>query len=166
MPQLTRRILIALTIIWKRHDIDQLLSDLRSTNPSSLNFCYLNINSVKNKFTDFQEIINGNVDVASIAKTKIYASFPSAQFVFEGYDSPYLLDISNKSGGILVYVKSSIQSRLREKCQYLELFWSKSRKIRTRITPNTDTFYAVHVICQMKICTIQPTFAKQWIFPE
>ena len=88
-----------------------MLSDLRSNNPSNLNFCYLNINSVRNKFTDFQEIINGNVDVISIAETKIDASFPSAQFVFEGYHSPYRLDVSNRSGGILVYVKSSIPSR-------------------------------------------------------
>ena len=95
-----------------------MLSDLRSNNPSNLNFCYLNINSVRNKFTDFQEIINGNVDVISIAETKIDASFPSAQFVFEGYHSPYRLDVSNRSGGILVYVKSSIPSR-RLSCENL-----------------------------------------------
>ena len=95
----------------KSNDIDQVLRDLRSNNPSNLNFCYLNINSVRNKFTCFQEIINGNVDVISIAETKIDASFPSAQFVFEGYHSPYRLDVSNRSGGILVYVKSKIPSR-------------------------------------------------------
>ena len=33
---------------------------------------------------------------------------------------------------------------LREKCPYSELFWSTFSPIRTRITPNTDTFYAVH----------------------
>ena len=38
------------------------------------------------------------------------ASFPSAQFTLEGYHTPYRLDINNKSGGILVYVKSSIPS--------------------------------------------------------
>ena len=95
-----------------------MLSDLRSNNPSNLNFCYLNINSVRNKFSDFQEIINGNVDVISIAETKIDASFPSAQFVFEGYHSPYRLDVSNRSGGIPVYVKSSIPSR-RLSCENL-----------------------------------------------
>ena len=91
-----------------------MLSGLRSNNPSNLNFCYLNINSVRNKFTDFQEIINGNVD----AETKIDASFPSAQFVFEGYHSLYRLDVSNRSGGILVYIKSSIPSR-RLSCENL-----------------------------------------------
>ena len=102
----------------KGNAIDQVLSDLRRTNPANLNFCYLNINSVRNKFTDFQEIINGNVDVVSIAETKIDASFPSAQFVLEGYHSPYRLDISSRSGSILEYVKSSIPSR-RQSCENL-----------------------------------------------
>ena len=102
----------------KGNAIDQVLSDLRRTNPANLNFCYLNINSVRNKCTDFHEVINGDVDVVSIAETKIDASFPSAQFVLEGYHSPYRLDISSRSGGILVYVKSSIPSR-RLSCENL-----------------------------------------------
>ena len=40
----------------KSHDIDQALRDLPSTNPSNLNICYLDIISVRNKFTDFQEM--------------------------------------------------------------------------------------------------------------
>ena len=102
----------------KSHDIDQVLSDLRSTNLSNLNFCYLNINSVRNKFTDFQEITNGNVDVVSIAETKTEASFSSAQFVIEACHWPYRLDVSTKLGGIFVYVKSLILSR-RLSCENL-----------------------------------------------
>ena len=84
---------------------------MRNDKPSNLNFCYLNINSVRNKFTDLQTIINRNVDIVLIAETKLDASFSSAQFTLEGYHTPYRLDINNKSGGILVYVKSSIRSR-------------------------------------------------------
>ena len=58
---------------------------------------------MRNKFTDLQTI-NGNVDIASVAETKLDASFPSVQFTLEGYHIPYRLDINNKSGGILVYV--------------------------------------------------------------
>ena len=50
------------------------------------------------------------MEAVSIAETKIDA-FPSAQFVFEKYHSPYHLDISSKRGGILIYVNSSIPSR-------------------------------------------------------
>ena len=63
---------------------------------------------MRSRFPDLQAIINGNVD---IAETKLDASFPSAQFTLEGCQTPYRLDINNKSGGILVYVKSSIPSR-------------------------------------------------------
>ena len=58
------------------------------------------------------------MDVVFIAETKIDASFPSAQFAFEGHHWPHRLDISSKSGGILVYVKSSIPSR-RMSCENL-----------------------------------------------
>ena len=61
--------------LWKSYNIDQVLNYLRRNNLFNINFPFLNINSVKslirNKFTDFLEKINGNVDVASIAETKL-----------------------------------------------------------------------------------------------
>ena len=52
-------------------DIDQILFDLKSNNPSNLNFAYLNINSVRNKFEKLKEIINLNVDIFAIAEAKL-----------------------------------------------------------------------------------------------
>ena len=52
-------------------DIDQILFDLKSNNPSNLNFAYLNINSVRNKFEKLKEIINLNVDIFTIAEAKL-----------------------------------------------------------------------------------------------
>ena len=92
-------------------DIDQILFDLKSNNPSNLNFAYLNINSVRNKFENFKEIIDGNVDIFTIAETKLDRSFPTSQFELEGYYSPFRLDITKHSGELLVYIKSSIPSR-------------------------------------------------------
>ena len=50
----------------------------------------------------------------------------------------------------VVNLKSLLGITLREKCPYLELFWSvfsrirtKYGKIRTRITPNMNTFYTL-----------------------
>ena len=104
----------------QNHGTDQVLSDLRSTGPSISKFWYLNVNSVrKSELTDFQEIINGNLDaVVSIAETKTDASFPSVHFVFDGHHLAHCLDISSKSGGILVYVKPSLPSR-RLSCENL-----------------------------------------------
>ena len=54
--------------------------------------------------------------------------------------------------------RNTYQASLYEKCPYLELFWSifsriraEYEKIRTRITPNTDTFYAVHFISRNQV---------------
>ena len=38
---------------------------------------------------------------------------------------------------------------LRKNCSCSELFWSAFSRIRTRVTPNTDTFYAVE--CQVRV---------------
>ena len=70
--------LISLTNLFENNETDQILKVLRNDNSSNLNLCYLNINSVRNKFTDLQTIINGNVDIVSIAETKLDASVPSA----------------------------------------------------------------------------------------
>ena len=48
------------------------------------------------------------------AETKIDSSFPSGQFSFEGYHSPYRLyrlDLINRRRGLLVYVNVSIPTR-------------------------------------------------------
>ena len=39
-------------------------------------------------------------------------TFPTAQFILPGYHKPYQLDISDKEGGLLVYIKSHLPSRL------------------------------------------------------
>ena len=87
------------------------LKTLRLNNPKNVIFSYLNINSIRNKMGSLREVVMENVDILAITKTKIDESFPTAQFLLVGYHSPYRLDKSPKSGGILVYVKSSIPSR-------------------------------------------------------
>ena len=58
-----------------------------------------------------REVAMENIDILATAETKIDESFPTVQFLLVGYHSPYRLDKSSKSDGILVYMKSSIPSR-------------------------------------------------------
>ena len=53
-------------------------------------------------------MIRDNIDILVIEETKIDSSFPSSQFLIEGYKTPSRLDVSERSGGILVYVKDSL----------------------------------------------------------
>ena len=47
-----------------------------------------------------------------ISETKIDSSFPSVQFILAGYATPYRLDRNANGGGILLYVKEDITSKL------------------------------------------------------
>ena len=75
------------------------------------NFANLNINSIRNKVNDLKELIKGNIDVVMITETKIDASFTTAQFFLNNHHQPFRLDRNSKSGGIFVYIKSSVPSR-------------------------------------------------------
>ena len=48
-----------------------------------------------------------------ISETKIDESFPTSQFLIDGFSSPYRLDRNSNGGGILVYFKSNITKSLK-----------------------------------------------------
>ena len=47
-----------------------------------------------------------------ISETKIDDSFPLTQFLIEGFTTPYRLDRNGSGGGILVYIREDIPSKL------------------------------------------------------
>ena len=90
-------------------------TEVYRSNVNKRPICY---KTITNKFNDLQELIKGNIDVAMIAENKIDASFTTEQFLLNNYHQPFRLDINSKSGGILVYIKSSVPSR-KLKCDVL-----------------------------------------------
>ena len=74
-------------------------------------FFYLNISSIRNKFGSVREAIVNYVDIFIAAETKINESFPTAQFAIDGFHKPLRLDATDKSGGLLVYVRSYLPLR-------------------------------------------------------
>ena len=83
----------------------------RSKYSKNVIFSHLNINSIRNKFENLKEVVSNHVDVLVITETKIDKSFTTAQFIIEGFRKPLRLDISDKSGGLLVYVRSHLLLR-------------------------------------------------------
>ena len=45
-------------------------------------------------------------------ETKLDPSFPNSQFLIPGFHEPMRFDITSKRGGMLVYIKSSMPSRI------------------------------------------------------
>ena len=73
---------------------------------------HLNINSLRNKFEQLKGMIISAIDILIITETKLDDSFPPAQFNIDGFSKPYRLDRTGNGGGILIYVRDNIPSRL------------------------------------------------------
>ena len=81
-------------------------------NPKNIIFSYININSIRNKLDNLCDLVSKNVDILSVAETKLDASFLNSQFLIPGFNEPMKLDITSKRGGMLVYIRSSLPSKL------------------------------------------------------
>ena len=93
----------------------ELLRDIRVKNVNKVIIGTLNINSFASKFEQFREIIGKNMDIISIQETKLDSSFPTQQFILNGYSEPYRLDRNRDGGGVLIYVREDIPSKLLNK---------------------------------------------------
>ena len=56
--------------------------------------------------------VSGKIDILVVSETKLDASFPDSQFFIEGFCRPYRLDRNKNGGGILVYTRNDITSRV------------------------------------------------------
>ena len=89
------------------------LKYVRLKNPKNILLGYINVNSIRNKLNKkFYTLFGNTFDFFVIAESKLDDSFPSAQFELSWYkSSPYRLEKTSKSGGLLIYVNKNIPSR-------------------------------------------------------
>ena len=88
------------------------LMSLRLKHPKNLVTCHLNINSIRQNFTEVSELCPRNiVDILFLSETKLDASFPMLSFTFQ------VLNVIGQTklpwGGIMVYIRSDIAHRRR-----------------------------------------------------
>ena len=88
------------------------LKKLRIKNLNRVIISQININSIRNKIELLSEAVLGNIDILMVSETKIDMSFPTSQFVIQGFAAPFRLDRTNTGGGILVYVRDDVPSKL------------------------------------------------------
>ena len=84
-------------MIYKPSDLSSVLSHINEeTNEDILNilhkhssdrlmFVNLNINSINTKFDQMEFLMEGKVDILILTETKLDNSFPTNQFLIEGY---------------------------------------------------------------------------------
>ena len=93
-------------------DFLHVLKDLRVKSKDKIIIGSLNVNSIPYKFDALKAVIPGNIDIFVIVETKLDPSFDTAQFSIEGFNEPYRIDRNRSGGGLLIYVREDIPSRL------------------------------------------------------
>ena len=68
---------------------------------------HLNINSIHNKFEMLSMSVVQYVDILMLSEA-LDSTFPSIQFLINGFSVPHRLDRNSKGGGILLYVRDKI----------------------------------------------------------
>ena len=69
---------------------------------------HININSIRNKFDPFADLVKDKLDIILISETKLDSSFPKSQFDIHGYSPPTRLDRNSHGGGLLLFHRSDI----------------------------------------------------------
>ena len=92
-----------------------ILKEIRVKNVNKIVIGTLNINSLAPKYEQLREIIGQHIDILTIQETKLDSSFPTQQFTLPGYSKPYRLDRNREGGGVLIYVREDIPSKLLNK---------------------------------------------------
>ena len=70
--------------------------------------------------------IKGNIDVVLVSETKIDDSFPTGDFLIDGFSTPYRLDRNSNGGGPMLFVREDIPSNTVEaEAKHIEGFYIK-----------------------------------------
>ena len=72
----------------------------------------ININSISSKFNQLKELVLKHVDILVVCETKLDETFPSSQFHMDGFSLPYRLDGNRNGGGVIIFGKADIPSKL------------------------------------------------------
>ena len=83
------------------------LHQQRLNHPKNVIIGHLNINSIRNKFSGFKDLVLTETDICLLSETKIDDSFPNSQFFAEGYRM-FRKDRNKNGGDLILYVNEGI----------------------------------------------------------
>lgn len=72
---------------------------------------YFNIDSIRNKFDDLKHVVMEHADICCVSETKLDNTFQAGQFLIQGCKQPFRKDVTDKSGGLIMYVKNDLSAK-------------------------------------------------------
>ena len=88
------------------------LKSLRQINLNRVIIAHININSLANKFDQLKLLVQKNIDILIVGETKLDDTFPTNQFSINGFSKPYRMDRNRFGGGIMIFIREDIPSKL------------------------------------------------------
>ena len=109
------------------------LSELRRRSVNRVLIGNLNINSIRNKFDQLKDTVLKYIDILILTETKLDETFLTSQFLMDGFSKPYRFDRNKYGGGVTIYIRDTIPSKILEKhscpnnieCLFIELNFRK-----------------------------------------
>ena len=109
------------------------LSELRRRSVNRVLIGNLNINSIRNKFDQLKDTVLKYIDILILTETKLDETFLTSQFLMDGFSKPYRFDRNKYGGGVMIYIRDTIPSKILEKhscpnnieCLFTELNFRK-----------------------------------------
>ena len=96
-------------------NVFDVLKGIRVKNINNVIFATLNVNSFPGKFDQIKIMAQDNIDVFTIVESKLNNTYPTKQFLINGFREPYRLDRITQNGGhaggVLIYVRDDIPSK-------------------------------------------------------
>ena len=59
-----------------------------------------------------KEVIRNKIDILLTSETNLDDTFPLIQFILEGFTPPYRLDRTEYGGGLMLFIRKDIPSKL------------------------------------------------------
>ena len=107
----------------------EILKKIRINNVNRVVTGHVNIDSIRNKFDMLSCMVKDNIDILTVAGTKLDSSFPQAQFRMEGYAPPFRYDRNSHGGGILLFIREDIPTKIIIRTP-LKRFWGDFCEIK------------------------------------
>ena len=80
-------------------DVTHILKNIRMSNLDKVVIGQLNVNSLSEKFHSLKFIIPENIDIMIIEESKFDESYPSSQFMMEGFAESFRCEHNANGGG-------------------------------------------------------------------
>ena len=92
----------------ERGDTTLILNELKAKIIDRPISACININFFETKFEPLNSIIKDKVEILFVSETKLDDTFPTTQFLIEGYSPPIRLDRNCHGGGIMTFFRDDL----------------------------------------------------------